>query len=245
MRYHLVIGTGEVGTALLKVINQSKNDMALGIDIGAEIFNAFDCIHICFPYTNDFIEEVSKYYKKYGNKDNFLFIHSTVKPETTKQIAMLTNEWDYIGYTPVRGNHNTLEEDLLKYPKVLCMINDKNIVKVSEIFVDIFKHIEVFFGKTNELELAKLINTTFYMKELIFAQMIVNITGRFGFDKEVITNFIRSTDGRKILPYAQAIGGHCVVSNAKILCDYDRLPEYLIKYDKIFRYFYNDRKFDL
>ena len=67
---HLVIGGGEVGTALSEILQCNihdpvKNKRQIGI---------FDVIHIAFPYSKQFIKSVKQYQKEFRPK--MTIIHS-------------------------------------------------------------------------------------------------------------------------------------------------------------------------
>jgi len=67
----LIIGAGEVGEALYDILNDfyegvydyDKEDNVLTL-----LLKTFDIIHICFPYSKEFVNEVKKYQKKYNLK---------------------------------------------------------------------------------------------------------------------------------------------------------------------------------
>ena len=64
------------------------------------------------------------------------------------------------------------------------------------------------------LEFAKNLNTTFYMHLIIFTQAVAKLAKENNLNLTTITEFIESTGDRCLLPYAQAIGSHCLIPNA-------------------------------
>src|SRR6478672_5783116 len=110
----LVVGLGEVGGPLLDIIKSSQE--AYGVDIKPTgPIPHCDIMHICFPYTDreKFIAESVRYIGKYSPQ--LSIINSTVGPGTTRSIAERASA-DVV-YSPVRGKHVKMREDMLRYVK--------------------------------------------------------------------------------------------------------------------------------
>ena len=79
----LVIGLGEIGAPLLEIVKGVYS--AEGLDIEPkEIHGPVDVLHICFPYSVDFVETATNYVNKFNPK--LTIIESTVLPFTTSKI---------------------------------------------------------------------------------------------------------------------------------------------------------------
>ena len=103
----LIIGKGEVGTALWKILRKKystyitdKTDKQLDIEI----------IHICFPYSKNFIKEVKRYRELF--EPLYIVIHSTVPVGTSFECGAY--------HSPIRGVHPNLEEGIRTFVKYLA-----------------------------------------------------------------------------------------------------------------------------
>lgn len=96
----LVIGAGEVGTALSRVLGANLRD------VGAHQ-GTYNRLHIAFPYSEGFVAQVKFYQDEH--QASAVVVHSTVPPGTC----------DPQGWThsPVRGRHPHLAEALRTFTK--------------------------------------------------------------------------------------------------------------------------------
>src|SRR5690606_41264469 len=101
---HLVIGAGEVGTALHTVLN--TRDVCEIRDVDPIDYRA-DVIHIAFPWSDAFVEHVQRYAAEHGAE--LVVVHSTVPVGTCD-----ANGWVH---SPVRGRHTNLVGGLRKFVK--------------------------------------------------------------------------------------------------------------------------------
>lgn len=63
----LVIGLGEIGKPLLEIVRGTYN--AFGLDIQQEeIKEKIDVMHICFPYSKNFVSNVVDYIRRFQPK---------------------------------------------------------------------------------------------------------------------------------------------------------------------------------
>jgi len=99
----IIIGAGEVGTALYRVLFnyhitwiRGKVNLDLQPSISPEI------IHICFPYSDNFSKYVKAYKEKYNPKH--IVIHSTVPVGTSRPLGAV--------HSPVEGLHPFLKESI-------------------------------------------------------------------------------------------------------------------------------------
>src|SRR5258706_14675396 len=111
-----VIGLGEVGGPLIELIQ--PHHKAFGIDIKpVGDLPQCDVMHICFPYVEPekFIKEALRYIATY--KPRVSIINSTVGPGTTRRIATESNS--PVVYSPIRGKHKKMKEDMVHYVKLV------------------------------------------------------------------------------------------------------------------------------
>ncbi len=113
----LVVGLGEVGSALSQVLK--RNGRVLEHDIERREFDEpVGVMHLCFPFTrqDDFIATSLSYIERF--KPELTIINSTVVPGTSRLIAQQASV--PLAYSPVRGKHVRMEQDLLKYRKFVA-----------------------------------------------------------------------------------------------------------------------------
>src|SRR6187399_63597 len=112
----VVVGLGEVGKPLLQLVSEKHN--GIGIDIGpsAEDPRGADVLHICFPFQiKDFVGKAARYIELI--RPGVTVINSTVAVGTTRKVAERTRT--DVAYSPVRGKHARMLEDLRKYTKFI------------------------------------------------------------------------------------------------------------------------------
>ena len=86
---NLVIGMGEVGKAIQQILGCDS------INSNFDNLKDYDTIHICFPYSDEFIEQVKSYQETY--KPSLTIVHSTVPVGTCKKLGAV--------HSPIRGIH--------------------------------------------------------------------------------------------------------------------------------------------
>src|SRR3990167_5020981 len=123
----LIVGNGEVGSSLKKVLDLRKNKEKSGIidkkdqDFKEKIVN-LKCknLHICFPNNKNFINDVLKYLNIL--EPELCVIHSTVPVGTTSKINYLgfatkIAPLTHVVHSPIRGQHPNLDKGLLSFKK--------------------------------------------------------------------------------------------------------------------------------
>jgi len=100
----LIVGMGQLGKSMFELLKRKYNlfqhdintksvrdytkNLKREIEVKTSPEEAGGCpMHICFPFNDDFVESVKKYYEDY--KPEVMIIHSSVKPGTTKDLADL------------------------------------------------------------------------------------------------------------------------------------------------------------
>ncbi len=229
---HLIIGLGEVGTAIKEIIEDAGNKFdVLDIDIRPQTSTSFDFLHLCFPDSTDFAIIANEYLKEYSSSNSIAIIHSTINPGTTQKIAEF---FPRVAYSPIRGTHPNLKPYILHFQKFVATTDSVVGATVTKLYEYLNIPITLLVEDPKSLEFAKNLNTTFYMHLIIFTQAVAKLAKDNDLNLTTITEFIESTGDRCLLPYAQAIGGHCLIPNAKTLSKYLPLAEYLIKHNEQF-----------
>lgn len=222
----LIIGKGEVGKALFKVLKKhyptfirDKKDLKI---------DNIEIIHICFPYSKNFIKDVKKYQKEY--KPKYIIIHSTVPVGTSRKLNAY--------HSPVRGVHPNLEKGIKTFVKYLAPDNKelKRYFKKAGIKVKTF-------NKQETTELAKILDTTYYGWNIVFCKEVKRICDKYGLNfNDVYTEFNKTYNegyiklGKKnvvrpvLKPVKGKIGGHCIIQNCLLLKD--KITELILSFNK-------------
>ncbi len=239
---HLIIGSsGEIGQALLRILkNEFEKVYGHDLDIEHDPKIKIDIIHICFPYNKDFPDYVFEYVERFGVKNVYVVIHSTVLPFTTTNLSKIIKN---VIYSPVRGTHPNLYEDMLKWKKYLASDSPEGLYFVEKIFqVAGFKTQVV--NDSVSLEFAKHYDLLMFALGLVATQEIYEAKHSFGIDPSIIREFVN--DGYyNIYPYTEAIGGHCVIPNMKVFQSYSQLAYQIIRMNEKFSEEYTKKGYKL
>ncbi len=237
---HLIIGLGEVGTAIKEIILDSGNKFdVLDIDFKPHEDSTFDFLHICYPDSPEFAKYTQEYTNQYTSPNSILIIHSTINPGTTQKIA---DFFPRVAYSPIRGTHPNLKPYILHFQKFVATTDPLVGEEVTKLFEYLKIPVTLVVEDPKSLEFAKNLNTTFYMHLIVFTQAVAKLAKENDLNLTTITEFIESTGDRCLLPYAQAVGGHCLIPNAKTLSKYLPLAAYLVEHNEKFAAEFKDEK---
>ncbi len=207
----LVIGMGEIGTAIQAIFQCS----GIGKD-DEPIYNHYDILHICFPYSKGFINHVKQYQKRFT--PTHTIIHSTVPLGVNRKLDSIAS--------PCRGIHPNLEEGIRTFPKILA---GEKAYLVADYFRK--KGLKVIlYDEPEAAEAAKLFDTEYYRHCIEFAlevkkycnkhnlnfsevYTIPNITYNEGYTQLGHPEYTRPV----LQPIMTTIGGHCLRPNQKLL----------------------------
>jgi len=214
----LVIGLGEIGAPLLEIVKGVYD--AEGLDIEPkEIHGAFDVLHICFPYSENFVETTTNYINKFCPK--LTIIESTVLPFTTNKIYEKTKT--AICHSPVQGRKaDGFKWAYFSYTKFIGPAKPE-FGKLAEEYYQSLSFKTYACNSPLETEFMKILNTTYYGLMITWFQEIHRICEKFNLKEEEIIEFFRTSErdsgGKHLRPvfYPGVIRGHCVVPNAKLL----------------------------
>jgi len=209
----LVMGLGEVGKPLLEVISQRYD--ALGVDIAPVDFQG-DCeiMHICLPFAiDDFIGQSVAYINKY--KPDMTIVNSTVAPGTTRAIHQATGA--PIVYSPVRGKHFKMKDELLHYAKFIGGIDERWSQRAAEHFQSLGMKTKIL-SSPEAAELAKLTETTYFGLMIAWAQEVERYCDKLSLNYDEVVSIYEEIGFFPPVKYAPGvIGGHCVMPNVAIL----------------------------
>lgn len=213
----LIVGAGEVGTALTNVLRPHYPVATIDIEPEYRSGGPFEFMHICFPYSPSFVDSVRSYKALY--QPRYTVIHSTVPVGTSLACGAV--------HSPIRGNHYDMERSLRTLVKFVGGSGPE-----ADAVADYLMRagIQVYLCRQAETtELGKLLCTTFYgvCIEYIKAAERKCIEEGVPF-AEAFTLWQRTYNegyaalgrpevARPVLAPIQArIGGHCVLPNTEL-----------------------------
>src|SRR5690606_9188628 len=207
---HLIIGAGEVGTALRQVLAASGPCEIRDVEpVEAQV----DVLHIAFPWSATFVEHVHAYRAQHGA--DLVIVHSTVPVGTCDEHGWV--------HSPVRGRHPRLA------PGLRVFVKHFGGVRASEAAYHWpgWTRVHPYARDTAAGKLWELIQygVQIQAEKAIHAWCPAN-----GVDPEIADTEFAETynDGyrrlnepqfvRPVLEHVPGpIGGHCVVQNARLL----------------------------
>jgi len=221
----LVVGLGEVGSAIYDILSESGKYNVYGYDIDesksvnsiSEIPVPINFLHIAFPCSNreSFIQASLQYIAKY--KPNVVIVHSSVPPLTTRGIQEHSSS--PIVYSPVRGKHPFLKKHLRFWPKWISSYIDEGLKLAREHLSSAGFKVKIAPSPV-DLEIAKLWETVYRAIMIASWQEIHRICRKFGANLDIVAEFINEVhevlDDRPVF-YPDFIGGHCLIPNTKLL----------------------------
>jgi UDP-glucose 6-dehydrogenase len=210
----LIVGLGEVGSALAEVVDRQRP--ALRHDLEPQSFREpIETMHVCIPFRalGEFESTVCSYIERF--RPQLTIINSTVLPGTTRAIARRSKA--ATAYSPVRGKHVRMVEDMLRYVKFVAAPEARDAERAERHFKDLGLKTQRM-SRPEALEIAKLAETTYFGVLIAFAQELNRFTREVGADYDEAINFF---DEIEFLPrqryFPGFIGGHCVIPNIDLL----------------------------
>lgn len=213
-----IIGNGEVGSAQSRVLRTAHNVHLLDIhEPPPNHMTVVDVLHVCFPYSEGFIEQVCKYRDAYRPKN--LVIHSTVKPGTSRECGAV--------HSPVIGLHPNLEISLLTFEKFL---GGENASQVAAHFMKAGMKVRLF-DKSETTEWMKILSTTRYALDIEWTKYVKHLCRIERILFEAYTLWTQNyNDGYakmnrqeyarpNLIPIEGRIGGHCILPNLDLMPD--------------------------
>lgn len=214
----VVVGLGEVGRPLLALLSGHYNVIGIDITPPTEPIGRVDVLHICFPFEiRDFVGETARYIERF--EPALTIINSTVAIGTTRAVAERTGT--AVTYSPVRGKHARMLEELRKYTKFVGAMDPASGKRAAEHFESAGLKTKIL-SAPEAAELAKLTETTYFGLMIAWAQEVERYCDQAGQSYEEVASFydeISFFPATKYFP--GVIGGHCVMPNIEILRKFD------------------------
>lgn len=225
----LIVGFGEIGQAVYELINKSDSTLTYDIKDNDYPHHTVDILHICFPYSEDFVPEVMKYIKHF--KPVHICIWSTVPIGTTKQVKGAI-------HSPVEGRHPKLYQSLKNMRRWVGFNDDSEATFFKQYFKDLYLAPRMV-SSSDFTEALKLLSTTEYGINIEFARYKQKVAKGIGMDYRLTKKWNRDYNHlyhnlgmdwaqKYILDYPEGPkGGHCVTPNARLL--HEQFPDELTK----------------
>ena len=245
----LLIGVGEVGEAMLKLIQDTQiyfNIYIIDHDKGYKSFKKecdFDVMHINIPYSDKFIAICTGYINKF--QPGLVVINSTVPVGTTRKIYEITKT--DIVHSPVKGVHPKLYQGIKTFWKYVGPINTSSLWRIQRHFQKVNIKAQ-HFNNPEETEMAKLLSTTYYGFNITFCKDAKKLCDEKGLDfnnvynrwNEDYNSGYRALDMGYVvrpvlIPTEGEIGGHCIISNCELLKDNLEAAYYILKRNKEYK----------
>lgn len=227
--YDLVIGLGEIGLPILKILQKSFR--TIGFDLDQKKMNLkqyeaakndpISLIHFCIPYAEKFENTVIKTVKE--RKPQGIVIHSTIKPCTTERIQKALDV--PVIYSATRGVHKRMVKDLKRYTKFFAVYDwAPNAEYVDKLFSNRMNNAGIKTKKMSTplvLELAKiLVDTSYYGWLINYAQLtnMIAMEHKVDYDEMwIFADEIHKFLGNRPKMFPGFIGGHCVIPNLDLM----------------------------
>lgn len=220
-----ILGIGEIGTAVKKITQEKHQVFTANRYSDSIIGKKIDVLHICIPYSRNFVRIITKAVKKY--QPLLTIIESTVAPGTTDKIYRKTKK--LICHSPIRGVHPNLYQGIKTFIKYIGPTSIVAGKKAEEYYKKLGLKTEIF-KNARTTELAKLMDTTYYGWNIVFQKEMDKIckknkvsfeeaytkwnqTYNQGYQKLKMPQVVRPV----LKNYPGKIGGHCIISNCQIL----------------------------
>ena len=208
----IVAGLGEVGRPLLNILQRTYR--CVGIDVApVRLDGPCSVLHVCYPFQMpDFVGTTAAYVDRFRPK--LTIINSTVAVGTTRKVHERVAA--PVAYSPVRGKHAKMEQDMLHYQKFVGGIDSASTQRASQHFAGAgFK--VASFPTPEAGEVAKLLETTWLGMLVGWAQDIERMAAHCGASFEDVNAFVKEIDYLPKNVFPGYIGGHCVMPNIAIL----------------------------
>ena len=222
----LVIGRGEIGSAVYSVVSKHFKADSYDIADGEPSrlrFKHYDVLHICIPY--QVTPSLAKWALDYANlfTPKLILIESTVAPDTTREISKSLDKSILLCHSPVNGRLlEGVEWGLTHYTKFIGPMSDAAALVATKYYEHMGLQTRVC-ENPEQTEWMKILDTTYWGLLIGWWQEIERISHEFNLNLQDICKFfgtIQDKSKGKIprpILYVGPMGGHCIISNARLL----------------------------
>jgi len=216
----LVVGLGEIGSALLEIVDEFHDAEGYDIKKPSALPRKVDVLHICFPYSENFVDYAADYMKK--TNPDLALIESTVLPGTTQKVHKKLLAID-LCHSPVRARiADGIKWGFYNYTKFIGPINEESGVKAQKYYKSLGFETKVCTSPL-ETEFAKLIHLAYFSVILGWNQEMRRITRKHRVNFADVASFLETntqeSEFRFPVPVydGQPIGGHCIIPALNLL----------------------------
>jgi hypothetical protein len=207
----IIVGYGEIGKSLDNVLSKQYEVDVYDLSFTTMPEGAYEIMHVCFPYSSDFVEQVKNYKTRFCVEH--IVIHSTV-PVGTSRLCGAVN-------SPVVGIHPDLTKSLTTFTKFL---GGEDASKVANYFRRAGMKVYLT-DKQETTELMKIQDTTSYALMIEFEKDLKEQCDKIGVPYELWTLWCQNYNkGYELLGYPEykkpiltpikgGQNGHCTQSN--------------------------------
>lgn len=253
----VVIGMGEIGTAICNKIRKNTLNYVIEIDVETETKDYGDVLamHVCFTEHDhkEFISELNRYIKEI--KPKMVILHTTISLDTAEYLSKLENL--ALFHVPIRGTHGEIEDFLNRCTLYIGSINKSYDIDFVLNYLDrIFKVDFRVVDSIKESALGKLLSVVWYGMEISFVQGVKMLCDKRGinFDQAYTKHFEDDFIGKKYyynrnlkkivtnnyvakqVFYPGVIGGKCVIQDVVLLQkDFDKLAKFILETNEEFK----------
>jgi UDP-N-acetyl-D-mannosaminuronate dehydrogenase len=210
----LVIGLGEIGKPIKEVLERTYT--VIGRDIEpVEVPSNIGVLNICYPYqVNGFEKTTVAYMQQY--QPELTIVHSTIVPGTMRKISEMMPEM-MLAYSPVRGKHTRMLQELMHYTKFIAGITPEAGKRGLEYLAGAgFKAHQA--TSCESLELAKIVETTYFGLLIAWSQEVERYCESLGADYDEAMLLTQEVNYLPPVVFQPGfIGGHCVMPNIQLL----------------------------
>lgn len=219
----LVVGAGSVGLAIQRLVRENYYCEIADVE-ATSMVGQFDILHICFPYNEFFASNVISYIHQFQPK--LTLIESTVRPRTTRNIYNLLHGNFAVVHSPVRGQHDALDEGLRIYTKFVGGFEEADVEMAKFYYESLGLRVHICQSAL-ESEFAKLLNLSYFATQIVFFQEVERLTEeydlRLGDIHSFFQTFTLESKGKWPRPIFRGgvIAGSCVMKGLEMLFPHD------------------------
>jgi UDP-N-acetyl-D-mannosaminuronate dehydrogenase len=220
-------GCGKVGTAVdLALKGSGINSFVLDKDgeYKPKVGLLYKFMHVCIPWSRDFHRDVRMEMKRYDPK--FVVVHSTVPVGTTRRLGYNA------AHSPVRGQHNNLDNSIKKFVKYVAGVTPRTTNAVAEHLSECGIAVKKW-SKPEETEIMKQLCLSRLLNDLSFYEVAHKICDENGVPPSRLFDWTWTyNDGYRgsiytrpelTFPYGKA-GGTCVRPVSEMLYKHTKHP---------------------
>lgn len=214
---HLIVGQGEIGKAIYAIFPDAQT-----LDLEKKAIEyPIEVLHICFPYSEQFVSSVKNYIELYSPEH--VIIYSTVPIGTTYDISPLAV------HSPCEGKHPELEMSIRMMERWIGYNDDNE----KLFFANLFRGVGIktkAVPNTDFTEALKLLSTTEYGINIEFARYKKHVADSLDMDYQLMKDWNVEYNklyqnlgmGKRFQKFVLdapegSLGGHCVVPNSILL----------------------------